>query len=330
MSDYLCCYVAILQFKLMIKLIKINLLLLICVTCFSCNKQNLDDVKINISQGMSLLNTPLISRQVSAVQDSIKIVTYLEASKDYENNSKWADNIVWLGRRVAYLGDYKRAIEVFTEGIREFPKDARFLRHRGHRYISTRQFDNAIADFENAKLLIKDTEDVIEPDGVPNRLNQPVSSLHTNIYYHLGLAYYLKNDLTNALKSFTNCLEASKNDDMQVATRHWLYMILQRMNMKEEAASILNPINEDMDIIENKAYYDLLLFYKGLRKENEILKLENGSVGASEATQYGIANWHFYNGNEDRAINMFQNIIKNGNWAGFGYIAAEADLSRMQ
>lgn len=314
----------------MIKLIKINFLLLICLTFFGCKKQNLDEVKINTSQGMSLLNTPLISRQVHPTQDSLKIVKYLEAQEDYENNDKWADNIIWLGRRIAYLGDYKRALEIFTEGINKFPEDARFLRHRGHRYISTRQFNNAIADFEKAVVLIKDTEDVIEPDGVPNRLNKPVSSLHTNIYYHLGLAYYLKNDLKNALKTFTNCLEASKNDDMQVATRHWLYMILQRMDMKEEAASILNPVSEYMDIIENVAYHDLLLFYKGERKENEILKLENGSVGASEATQYGIANWHFYNGNEDRAIIMFQNIIKNGNWAGFGYIAAEADLSRMQ
>lgn len=315
----------------MIKLIKIKVLLLVGLVFFGCkNHENLDDVKINTSQGMSLLNTPLIRRQVNPAQDSLQIVKYLDALEDYENNNKLADNIIWLGRRIAYLGDYKRAIEIFTQGIIEFPKDARFLRHRGHRYISTRQFNNAITDFENAVILIKDTEDVIEPDGVPNRLNQPVSTLHNNIYYHLGLAYYLKNDLKNALKYFTECLESSKNDDMQVATRHWLYMILQRMNMKDEAASILNPITEDMEIIENIAYHDLLLFYKGIRTENELLKVENGSIGANEATQYGIANWHFYNGNEDRAINMFQNIIKSGNWAGFGYIAAEADLSRLQ
>lgn len=314
----------------MVKLIKINFLLFICLTFFGCKKPNLNEVKINTSQGMSLLNTPLIRRQVNVTQDSLQIVKYLDALKEYENNDKWADNIIWLGRRIAYLGDYKRAIEIYTEGINKFPEDARFLRHRGHRYISTRQIDNAIADFEKATTLIKNTEDVIEPDGNPNKLNQPISSLHTNIYYHLGLAYYLKNDLKNALKAFTNSLEASKNDDVQVATRHWLYMILQRMNLKDEATSILNPVTKDMNIIENTAYHDLLLFYKGERTESDLLILENGLVGASESTQYGIANWYFYNGNEDRAINMFKNIIKNGNWSGFGYIAAEADLSRKQ
>jgi len=314
----------------MIKLIKIRVLVVFCFTLLGCKKRNLDEVKINTSQGISFLNTPLIRPQLTVERDSLQIVKYLDALEDYENNKDWPDNIIWLGRRIAYLGDYKRAIEIFTEGINKFPEDARFLRHRGHRYISTRQLDKAIADFEKAKTLIKDTEDQVEPDGLPNRLNQPVSSLHTNIYYHLGLAYYLKNDFKNALKAFTDCLDASKNDDMQVATRHWLYMILQRMDMKEEAESILNPIKVEMNIIENIAYHDLLLFYKGLQTESKLLKVENGSVGANEATQYGIANWHYYNDNIERAVEMFNNIIKNGNWSGFGYIAAEADISRIK
>ena len=38
----------------------------------------------------------------------------------------------------------------YTEGIEKFPQDARFYRHRGHRYISIREFDRAIRDFEHA------------------------------------------------------------------------------------------------------------------------------------------------------------------------------------
>ena len=61
-------------------------------------------------------------------------------------------------------------------------------RHRGHRYVSIREFDRAIADLEYAATLIEGTEDEIEPDGMPNAMNIPVSSLHSNIWYHLGLA----------------------------------------------------------------------------------------------------------------------------------------------
>ena len=48
------------------------------------------------------------------------------------------DNIIWYGRRTAYLGDYREAIRIFSEGIEKHSKDARMYRHRGHRYISIR------------------------------------------------------------------------------------------------------------------------------------------------------------------------------------------------
>lgn len=89
---------------------------------------------------------------------------------------------------MAYLGDYKQAIKIFTEGSVKFPKDARFYRHRGHRFITIRCFDEAIRDFETAAKLVKGKEDEIEPDGLPNARNIPTSTLQSNIFYHLGLA----------------------------------------------------------------------------------------------------------------------------------------------
>ncbi|HIB96733.1 MAG TPA: hypothetical protein EYO70_09315, partial [Candidatus Marinimicrobia bacterium] len=91
-----------------------------------------------------------------------------KAQTDYDNNPENADNIIWLGRRTAYFGEYHKAIEIFSEGITKFPDDARMYRHRGHRYISTRKFDLAIEDLEKASKLIFNKEDEIEPDGLPN------------------------------------------------------------------------------------------------------------------------------------------------------------------
>ncbi|MBT8273433.1 MAG: tetratricopeptide repeat protein, partial [Bacteroidia bacterium] len=246
----------------------------------------------------------------------------------YNSDPMNPDFIIWLGRRTAYLGDYKAAIGIYHEGILKFPEDARFYRHSGHRYISTRRLDLAIRDLEKAASLIEGKEDKIEPDGIPNKLNTPVSSLHTNIYYHLGLAYYLKADWRNALAHFDNCLKASTNDDMRVAASHWLYMILRRMNLPDEASQILQPVNANMTIIENDGYHQLLLFYKGELSEDQLSG--NDSLGSSEAVQYGIANWYFYNEDIDKAKAMFQSIIDNGNWAAFGFIAAEAELARLK
>ena len=100
------------------------------------------------------------------------------------------------------------------------------------------------------------------------------------------------------------------------------------MQLPEEAALVLESVHKDMTIIENEAYFNLLLFYKEEFITDEISA--NSSAGSSEAAKYGIANWHHYNGNIDKARDLYQELVDNGNWAGFGYIAAEADLSRMQ
>jgi len=308
---------------------KIRFLILISVFFFSCKEEKkapeITEVVIDTLQGKSFFNQSLFSKQLRP-KDSSRVKKFREAEAKYKADNNSAENIIWLGRRTAYLGDYQKAITIFSEGIEKFPDDARFYRHRGHRYISTRQLDKAIADFEIAVDLIKGSQDKIEPDGIPNRLNQPVSSLHTNIYYHLGLAYYLKANWEKALANFQNCYDASTNDDMRVASSHWLYMILQRMENLEKANAILKPITAEMDIIENDGYHQLLLFYKGEVAEESLAG--NGSAGASEAVRYGIAHWYQYNGDMEKAKSLYNALLKEGSWSGFGYLAAEAEMAR--
>ena len=107
-----------------------------------------------------------------------------EAKANFQDDPS-ADNLIWLGRREAYLGNYETAIDIYTKGITEYPKDARFYRHRGHRYISSRCFDLAIKDFKKAVGLTRYEDNEMEPDGLPNALGIPTSTLQGNIYYHL-------------------------------------------------------------------------------------------------------------------------------------------------
>lgn len=274
------------------------------------------------AQAMSLLGEPLSSpapRQAALDQ-------LATAKADYDADSNNADNIIWYGRRTAYTGDYRGAIEVFSEGVEKFPDDARMYRHRGHRYVSIREFDRAIADLEHAAMLIEGTENETEPDGQPNARNIPVSSLHGNIWYHLGLAYYLKQDWDNAHRAYQNGFNAGRNADNRVSTTHWLYMILQRKGDPEAAVEVLDVITADMDVIENMSYHNLCLFYKGEITLAELIG-DNEDSPAGAAVMYGAANWHYYTGDTDKAEEMLQSLVATDGWAGFGYIAAEVDLS---
>lgn len=275
------------------------------------------------NQAISLLGEALYSSQPSEGD----LEKYDSAKLEYQSNSGSADALIWYGRRTAYLGKYREAIKIYTEGINKFPEDARMYRHRGHRYISIREFDNAIQDFEHAVTLIQEKENEIEPDGRPNARNIPVSTLHGNIWYHLGLAYYLKNDMENALKAYQNDILTAQNDDNLASATHWLYMILRRLGREEEANKVLEPIHADMDIIENMAYHKLCLFYKREIPLDFLTDPEFSSI-MNDAVAYGLGNWYFYNGSRDKAKEIFEKILSTKSWASFGFIAAEVDFAR--
>lgn len=280
----------------------------------------------NNAQAISLLGDTLYSNANPGESATKK---FNEAKAEHQKNPHDPDALIWFGRRTAYLGKYREAINIYTHGITLHPEDARNYRHRGHRYISIRELPKAIADLEYGAQLITGREDEIEPDGLPNSRNIPVSSLHSNIWYHLGLAYYLYNDMEQALRAYQKCRKVSNNPDNVVSSSHWLYMILRRLGREREAELVLDPIKKDMDIIENFAYHKLLLFYKG---EVAIDSLVDGTIenSSNAALVYGIGNWYYYNGQPSEANRIYQQLINSDQWASFGYLAAEADLSRME
>ena len=281
------------------------------------------------------------SAQTNCLQTAGEVAPKLSAStrRDFEvqlslarlnaDKNPHPDNYIWLARRTAYLGRYKEAIAIYTDAIAKYPKDARLYRHRGHRFITLRCFDLAIKDFEKAARLVKGKPDEIEPDGLPNARNIPTSTLQSNIWYHLGLAHYLKGDFGRARKAYREAEKVSKNPDMLVATTHWLYMTLRRLGREQEASATLAPITDNLEVIENADYYKLIKLYQGKLKPSDILSDNNQADNLSNATVgYGDGNWLLYNRQRAEAEKIFRQVIMGNQWASFGHIAAEVELTR--
>ena len=252
-----------------------------------------------------------------------------QAEKDLAAKPNDAEAIIWTGRRLAYLWRYQDAIAMFSKGIALHPDNPKLYRHRGHRYITTRQFDRAIADFDKAVALVKGSADDIEPDGAPNAMNKPRSTLHFNIWYHLALAHYLKGDYEKSLAAWNECMRVSNNDDSIAAVSDWMWMTLMRLNRKAEAAKVLDRITPKMEILENGSYHRRLLMYKGVEKPDTLLDLANADDLTIATQGYGVANWYYVNGNLPRAREILQKVVAGRSWSAFGYVAAEADLQRI-
>lgn len=316
------------------KILMMGAFAILTVACAADDTVEQSETEMTAPAAMLFSDVPEGAQAVSLMGKSLypsepnqKVLDNLaEAKANYDADPMDAMNIIWYGRRVAYTGDYRGAIEVFSEGIEKHPTDARMYRHRGHRYISIREIDRAVADYEMAAKLIKGTEDKIEPDGAPNPQGIYLTTTHSNIYYHLGLSYYLKQDWQKAHDAFKAGQDLGLNDDNIVSAGHWIYMILRRMGRDEEAQASLHNIEEDMEIVENMSYHSLTLMYKGIIPAEQLTDVDpNDPSGAAIA--YGVANWFLYNSEPEKAYNLMERFMETTSWSAFGFIGAETDLS---
>lgn len=281
---------------------------------------------------VSLLGQPLSAPELPAATRE-RLEANLAAARDaFDADPEDEENIIWLGRRLAYLSRYGEAIAVFTRGLELHPDSYRLRRHRGHRYITTRRFDLAVSDLAAAAELAAPHEDAVEPDGAPNALNIPLGTDKFNIWYHLGLAHYLQGDFDAALEAYRECLAVSTNPDLLVATTDWMVMTLRRLDRVSETEPLLAAIEPEMEIIENDSYHRRLLMYRGLLEPGDLLDLravDDPDVALNIATQgYGVGNWLLTQGDAAAATEVFERIVEGTSWAAFGYVAAEAELAR--
>jgi tetratricopeptide (TPR) repeat protein len=283
-------------------------------------------------QAVSLLGDTLRALPLSAATRARYEAQLAEARRAYERAPANLDSIVWYGRRLAYVGQMREAIAVYTHGLTIFPDNPWLLRHRGHRYISVRENDRAVRDFERAATVTAGQPDVVEPDGQPNAAGVPIGTLQSNIGYHLALAYYLRGDWARAADVARKEVAAATNDDRRVSMAHWLYMSLRRAGRDAEAARALEPFRRPLTIVENQSYERLMHLYLGdLEADSATRRLVAGETSSGDASvAYGVANWHFYNGRRQQAVKMLEALVAGGQWGAFGAIAAEADLARMR
>jgi tetratricopeptide (TPR) repeat protein len=221
-----------------------------------------------------------------------------------------ADYHVGKGRTLARLRRYDNAFAAYTAALQLEPNNAMILRYRGHNYINVQRLDDALADLTRAETMKKD---------------------EYGIYYHLALAHYLKGNYAQAADAYEGCVRtAGTSDDNRVACMAWQYLALRRAGRDAQAAKVLDAVRPEMKVGESEPYLDRLLLFKGVKTEEDVVKLmEKGPLQAS-TVGYGVGMWHQLNGRPDRAKEYFTKATSTEAWYAFGYIASQIELKRMK
>ena len=228
------------------------------------------------------------------------------AEAEVASDPRNAEKILQLGLAQAGIRRYHEAIETFTRGLEVAPDNALFYRWRGHRYLSLRQLDRARADLERGLAM---------------------DSTLYGCWYHLGVVKYVSGDFEGASDAFMHGLPFAPNAEERAGSIDWGWMSLSRAGRPADAQAWLDD-NADPIPAEN-AYTRRLQLYRGLIQPDELLTPADTQDVQVATLQYGLGNWYLVHADTARARAAFQTAVASGGWPGFGFIAAEAELTRL-
>jgi tetratricopeptide (TPR) repeat protein len=220
---------------------------------------------------------------------------------------KSIDKIIALGVAQSGVRQMLEAVETFSRGLAIEPNNALLLRWRGHRYLSTRQFDRALADL--------------------TRGSQLDSTIY-GIWYHLGIVRFARGDFAGAADAFKHGQPKAPEAGELAGSTDWLWMSLSRAGRKAEANAMLARRPDSLPI--NNAYAQRLKLYRGLSKPDSVFTPADTSDVQIATLSFGIGNWYLVRGDTTQARTWFQRSVASGGWPGFGFILSEIELRRLR
>jgi tetratricopeptide (TPR) repeat protein len=222
---------------------------------------------------------------------------------DPKNVQRYID----LGAAQAGVRQMREAVGTFSKALALEPNNALLLRWRGHRYLSTRQFELAAADFARAAKL---------------------DSTIYGIWYHWGIVRFVNGDFNGAADAFKKALPKAPDGGEQNGSVDWLWMSLSRAGKNAEAQALLDR-KPDTSGVKN-AYSQRIAMYRGLTKPEDLITPADTADVQVATLNFGLGNYYLVKGDKAKARAAFEKSIASGGWPGFGFIMSEVELKRLK
>jgi tetratricopeptide (TPR) repeat protein len=218
------------------------------------------------------------------------------------------DLIIALGVAQSGALQFRAAIETFTRGLAIAPGNAMLYRWRGHRYLSVREFDQALAD------LTRGLE--IDPTNY-------------GVLFHLGIVRFVRGEFAVAADLFRRAQPVAPNAGELAGSTDWRWMSLARAGRMGEARAMLDQRRDSLPVDPDYGYARRLALYRGATRPGDLLRDGDDDVAVATLA-YGLGNWHLVHGDTASARAMFQRSVASGGWAAFGFIVSEVELGRLR
>lgn len=217
------------------------------------------------------------------------------------------DRIIALGVAQSGVRQFLEAIETFTRGLAIAPDNAMLYRWRGHRYLSVREFDRAMADLTRGFAL---------------------DSTNYGILYHLGIVRFVRGDFDGAADAFRRAQPLAPEAGELAGSTDWLWMSLSRAGRHAEAKAMLDRRPDSLKVAN--AYAQRLRLYRGEIGPDQVMTPVDTADVQVATLAFGVGNWYVVRGDTARALPWFERSIRSGGWPGFGFIVSEVELRRLR
>lgn len=234
--------------------------------------------------------------------------TVARAQEALARDPRNVDLIIALGIAQSGVQQFRAAIETFTRGLAIAPGHAMLYRWRGHRHLSLREFDRALAD------LTRGLE--IDPANY-------------GILFHLGIIRFIRGEFPAAADLFRRAQPLAPNPGELAGSTDWRWMSLARAGRLAEAQAMLDQRPDSLPVDPNYGYARRLALYRGAIPPGELLREGDDDVTVATLA-YGLGNWYLVRGDTASARAMFQRSVASGGWAAFGFILSEVELARLR
>jgi tetratricopeptide (TPR) repeat protein len=185
------------------------------------------------------------------------------------------------------------------------PNDPMLYRWRGHRYLSVRDLDRAMADLTRGLQL---------------------DSTNYGILYHLGIVRFARDDFAGAADAFARAQRRAPDAAELAGATDWLWMSLSRAGRGADAQAMLNRRPDSLPV--SNAYTRRLKLYRGEIVPDSVFTPADTADVQVATLSYGIGNWYLLRGDAARARQWFERSIASGGWPAFGFILSEIELRR--
>jgi tetratricopeptide (TPR) repeat protein len=215
--------------------------------------------------------------------------------------------IIQLGIAQSGARRYREAIETFTRGLTLAPDNALLYRWRGHRYLSVREFDKALADLTHGAQL---------------------DSTIYGIWYHLGIVRFARGDFSGAADAFARAQPRAPDAGELAGATDWLWMSLSRSGRGAQAQAMLDRHPDSLPVAN--AYARRLRLYRGqIGIDSVVTAADTGDIDVATLS-YGVGDWLLVRGDTTHARDWFQRSVRSGGWPAFGFIMSEVELRRLR